>query len=259
MIWASHGTGELRYKPVQNIIRYRVLHTLDVAADNDLTGNYRLARPHWNNMARLTCNAKFPNPLQMYGWVICFEINCTWKQMSHRVMFAYRCWPDIDENLLRIPASFAGYSKRSHPNCTCSHVNVRREICQDSQHQFHREVINISHHEISVILLKVAVNLFTKTWFRIRSVNSALQACRKIAVLSPIRSQRQLASEGVYCHNAAMTKAGYPGEFGHFPWQNALIQTTKPGVLGWEYINHTFTKLGTRRSFIENTRSSVVE
>ena len=74
---------------------YRVLHTLDVAADNCLTGDFRLARPHWNNMARLSCHAKYPNPLQLYGWVICFEINCTWKQMSHRVMFAYRCWPEI--------------------------------------------------------------------------------------------------------------------------------------------------------------------
>ena len=74
---------------------YRVLHTLDVTADNSLTGDFRLARPHWNNMARLICNAKFHNPLQMYGWVICFEINCTWEQMSHRVMFGYRCWSEI--------------------------------------------------------------------------------------------------------------------------------------------------------------------
>ena len=73
----------------------RVLHTLDVTADNSLTGDFRLARPHWNNMARLICNAKFHNPLQMYGWMICFEINCTWEQMSHRVMFAYRCWSEI--------------------------------------------------------------------------------------------------------------------------------------------------------------------
>ena len=74
---------------------YRVLHTLDVTADNSLTGDFRLARPHWNNMARLICNAKFHNPLQMYGWVICFEINCTWEQMSHKVMFANRCWSEI--------------------------------------------------------------------------------------------------------------------------------------------------------------------
>ena len=124
---------------------YRILHTPVVAADNGLTGDFRLARPHWNNMARLSYNAKFPNPLQMYGWVICFGINCTWKQMSHKVTFAYRWWPEIsliDENLLGIPTSFAGYSrgysKRSHSNSTYSHVNVRREICQDSQYQFHR-------------------------------------------------------------------------------------------------------------------------
>ena len=49
-----------------------------------------------------------------------------------------------------------------------------------------------------MILLEFAVNLFTKTWFRIRSLTSARQACRKIAVLSLIRSQRQLAGEGLY-------------------------------------------------------------
>ena len=49
-----------------------------------------------------------------------------------------------------------------------------------------------------MILLEVAVNLFTRTWFRIRSVTSARQACRKIAVLSLNRSQRQLACEGLY-------------------------------------------------------------
>ena len=49
-----------------------------------------------------------------------------------------------------------------------------------------------------MILLEVAINLFTRTWFRIRSVTSARQACRKIAVLSLIRSQRQLACEGLY-------------------------------------------------------------
>ena len=49
-----------------------------------------------------------------------------------------------------------------------------------------------------MILLEVAINLFTTTWFRIRSVTSARPACRKIAVLSLIRSQRQLACEGLY-------------------------------------------------------------
>ena len=49
-----------------------------------------------------------------------------------------------------------------------------------------------------MIILEVAVNLFTRTWFRIRSVTSARQACRKIAVLSLNRSQRQLACEGLY-------------------------------------------------------------
>ena len=94
---ASVRTGEFPTQRASNAenVPNRVLHTLDVAADNCLTGDFRLARPHWNNMARLSCHAKYPNPLQMYGWVICFEINCTWKQMSRRVMFAYRCWPEI--------------------------------------------------------------------------------------------------------------------------------------------------------------------
>ena len=88
-------TKQSTTKPCAYFGGYRVLHTLDVVADNSLTGHFRLARPHWNNMARLSCHAKYPNRLQMYGWVICFEINCTWKQMSHRVMFAYRWWSEI--------------------------------------------------------------------------------------------------------------------------------------------------------------------
>ena len=48
-----------------------------------------------NNMVWLSWHAKYPNSLQMYLWVICFEINCTWKQISHRVMFAYRCRSEI--------------------------------------------------------------------------------------------------------------------------------------------------------------------
>ena len=51
-----------------------------------------------------------------------------------------------------------------------------------------------------MILLEVVVNLFTRTRFRIRSVTSARQACRKIAVLSLNRSERQLACEGLYRH-----------------------------------------------------------
>ena len=58
---------------------HRVLHTVDGAAENCLTVDLRFARPDWNNMARLTWHAKYPNPLQMYGWVICFEANCKFK------------------------------------------------------------------------------------------------------------------------------------------------------------------------------------
>ena len=65
------------------------------------------------------------------------------------------------------------------------------------QHQFRRLFTNISHQEIVVILLEVAVNLFTRTWFQIRSFTSTRQACRKIVAPSLNRSQRQLASEGL--------------------------------------------------------------
>ena len=47
---------------------YRVLHTPVGAADDGLTGDFRLARPHWNTMARLSWHAKYPNPLQLHGW-----------------------------------------------------------------------------------------------------------------------------------------------------------------------------------------------
>ena len=49
-----------------------------------------------------------------------------------------------------------------------------------------------------VILFEVVVNLFTRTWFRIRKVTSARPGFREIAVLSLIRSQHQLACEGLY-------------------------------------------------------------
>ena len=73
----------------------KVLHMLTGAEDNGLTGDFLLERPDWNNMARLSWHDKFLNPLQIYRWVICFEIKCTWEQMSHRVMFAYWCWLEI--------------------------------------------------------------------------------------------------------------------------------------------------------------------
>ena len=47
------------------------------------------------SLSQLSEHAKYPNPLQIYGRVICFEIIRMWKQMSHRVMFAYRCWSEI--------------------------------------------------------------------------------------------------------------------------------------------------------------------
>ena len=46
---------------------YRVLHTPVGAADNGLTGDFRLASSHWNTMARLSWHAKYPNPLQLHG------------------------------------------------------------------------------------------------------------------------------------------------------------------------------------------------
>ena len=81
-----------------------------------------------------------------------------------------------------------------------------------------------------MILLEVAVNLFTRTWFRIRSVTSARQACRKIAVLSLIRSQRQLACEGLYWSNIT------------FGWQHPLVRTNKSTcqAQGWFHLSKKF-------------------
>ena len=78
-----------------------------------------------------------------------------------------------------------------------------------------------------MILLEVAVNLFTRTWFRIRSVTSARQACRKIAVLSLIRSQRQLACEGLY-GNIFRVNGPLCGEFtglSEFPTQRPMTRS----------------------------------
>ena len=77
------------------VSRYRVLQTLAGAADGGLTGNFRWG-PNWNNMAQPSWHAKCPNSLQIYGWVICFEINCTWKQMSH----SYVCLSKLVGNLV---------------------------------------------------------------------------------------------------------------------------------------------------------------
>ena len=106
-------SGTIHFKAVL----YRVFYTLTDIADGGLTGNFRVTRPHWNYISRLSCHSKYPNRLQICGWVIYFEINFTWKQMSHVLIFDYRCWSDIefiDETLLRSSASFAGCSKPSH-------------------------------------------------------------------------------------------------------------------------------------------------
>ena len=67
---------------------------------------------------------------RMGGWLVLIPITHG-SNLSHKVMFAYRCWSEIcliDENLLGIPASFTGCgtgcSKQSHSNCTCSHVKT---------------------------------------------------------------------------------------------------------------------------------------
>ena len=139
MRWGTNEMGDQWCAPVnlRVVLKFgnRVLHTPVSAAD--LTWHFRLAMPHWNSMARLSWHAKYPKPLQIHECAICFEMNCTWKQMSHRVMFDYRLWSEIkliDENVLGIPALFARCSKRSHSNCTCLHKKVRREICQNSRH-----------------------------------------------------------------------------------------------------------------------------
>ena len=47
-------------------------------------------------------------------------------------------------------------------------------------------------------MLEVAVNLLTRTWFRIRKFTSARPACQEIAVQLLLRLQCQLACEGLY-------------------------------------------------------------
>ena len=71
----NEGDGVSNHQPHDCLLNrfkgpdHRVLHTLDVTADNSLTGDFRLARPHWNNMARLICNAKFHCKC-MGGWFV---------------------------------------------------------------------------------------------------------------------------------------------------------------------------------------------
>ena len=76
-----------RYPKILHV--YRVPHTLANAADTGVTRDFWLARPCWNNMTQLSWHAKYPNSLQIYGWVICFPINCALKQMPHRINFVH--------------------------------------------------------------------------------------------------------------------------------------------------------------------------
>ena len=79
-----------------------------------------------------------------------------------------------------------------------------------------------------MIFLEVADNLHTWTWFRIRSFICARHACRKIAVLSLIRSQRQPACEGLYqC-------SGRDGTDVEFEWNENWSENHQlPALVPW--------------------------
>ena len=83
-----------------------------------------------------------------------------------------------------------------------------------------------------MILLEVAVNLFTRIWFRIRTVTSARQACRKIAVLSLNRSQCQLACEGLYSSGHSHSLYTSTSDYTSAQWRLVLhiLVTCSPHV-----------------------------
>ena len=119
----------------------RVLHTLAGAASPGTSG--------WrgNNMARLSCNAKYPNPLQMYGWDICFEINCTFYVCSSMLIGNLADWWKLARNpgwggvnpSLRV----SGYAPRFCPQFSAS----RRSF----PHKFHHV-----YHFIQILLVPIS-------------------------------------------------------------------------------------------------------
>ena len=83
----------LQYIALRNQIWIGILLVISGLCFRRVTGG--LARPHLNNMAQLNWHAKYPKPLQIYGWVICYEINWIWKKIPYRVKFVHWCWSEM--------------------------------------------------------------------------------------------------------------------------------------------------------------------
>ena len=119
---------------------YRVLHTLACCRLWPYWGP--VVRPHWNNIAQPSCHAKYLlHPLQIYGWVICL------KSIAHGSKCPTELCLSIDVGrkfswLMKIFSKFPLHlwdaANEVIKNCTCLHVNIRHEICQDSRHQIYR-------------------------------------------------------------------------------------------------------------------------
>ena len=119
--------------------------------------------------------------------------------MSRRIVSVHSFWSEmslIEEKLLETPTTFAGSSEQSHLNCTCLHVNIRREICQASLHQIHQYFPskNLFDHGVKLLLICLPELCFG---FEIDTLRLWVW---EIAVLLLIRSQCQLACEGLYIY-----------------------------------------------------------
>ena len=76
MIWCLLGKKPISTKQCitktnhdQDLWLHNVLHTPAGTVDTGLTGDFWLARAHWNNMAQLSRGAKYSNPPQINGLV----------------------------------------------------------------------------------------------------------------------------------------------------------------------------------------------
>ena len=118
----------------------RVFHMLAGIADACPTGD--LAMSHWNDIAKLGKHDKYPSPLQIYrqiyNWVIYFEFEVTWKEITYKVIFESLLVRNVVNWKIVTRHSHLKWNgvsiKWSHWNCTCLDANIR---CQDSRQQIH--------------------------------------------------------------------------------------------------------------------------
>ena len=143
--------------------------------------------PMPNNMARLNWHAKYPNPLQIYGWMICFQINCAWNCLSMLVKNLVNWW-----KLARNSRFICGMQQMKPFKLYMFTCKLQAWDLSGQSTSNSTIIYQISRHEIFVILLEVAVNLL----LQLRKCTSREASFREVTVL--IRSQRQLACEGIY-------------------------------------------------------------